>query len=383
MLAGERGRVATRRDYYEVLGVPRNATEDQIRSAYRQQALKYHPDRNHEPGAAERFKEVTEAYEVLRDSEKRAMYDRFGHAAAESPFGAGGFGGFGGFGFEDIFETFFGAGTTSRTRRTRAQRGADLRYDLTLAFEEAVFGVEKEIEVPRHEACETCHGNGLEPGTQPETCPRCGGSGELRRATQTVFGQFVNVSLCDRCQGEGRIVTTPCATCQGRGRVPVTKRLRVSVPAGVDDGAQIRLAGEGEPGAPGGTPGNLYLNIHVEAHRYFRRQGNDLLLDVPINIAQAALGDEVEVPTLDEPTRLRIPPGTQSGRVVRLRSKGVPYLRASGRGDLQVRLHVVTPTDLTDEQRQLLERLAQTFGTGVKPRENKGFFEKVKDAFGV
>lgn len=375
--------MATRRDYYEVLGVPRNATEDQIRSAYRQQALKYHPDRNKEDGAAEQFKMVTEAYEVLRDGEKRAMYDRFGHAATDGAFGAGGFGGFGGIGFEDIFETFFGAGTTSRARRTRAQRGTDLRYDLTLAFEEAVFGCEKDLAVPRHETCQSCKGSGLEPGTDPVSCPRCGGAGELRRATQTVFGQFVNVSLCDRCQGEGRIITTPCATCQGRGRVGVTKHLRVSVPAGVDDGAQIRLAGEGEPGGVGGTPGNLYINVHVQAHRYFRRQGNDLLLDVPINFAQAALGDEVEIPTLDEPTNLKIPAGTQSGRTVRVRGKGVPYLRAAGRGDLQVRLHLVTPTELTDEQRQLIERLAATFGNTVKPQENKGFFEKVKDAFGV
>jgi molecular chaperone DnaJ len=375
--------VATRRDYYEILGVPRNATEDQIRRAYRQQALKFHPDRNKEAGAAEQFKEVTEAYEILRDSEKRSMYDRFGHAATDGPFGAGGFGGFGGFGFEDIFETFFGAGTTSRTRRTRAQRGADLRHELQLTFEESVFGCEKELEVARHESCETCHGSGVEPGTEPTTCPRCSGSGELRRATQTVFGQFVNVSLCDRCQGEGRIITTPCNTCQGRGRRPLSRHLRVTVPAGIDDGSQIRLAGEGEPGGPGGTPGNLYIEIHVQPHRYFRRQGNDLVLDLPINVAQASLGAEIEVPTLDEPSLLRVPPGTQNGRVVRLRGKGVPYLRASGRGDLQVRLHVVIPTELNDEQRRLLERLAETFGTEVKPRENRGFFEKVKDAFGV
>jgi molecular chaperone DnaJ len=369
--------VATRRDYYEVLGVPRNATEEQIRSAYRRQALKYHPDRNPAPDAAERFKEVTEAYEVLRDPEKRAMYDRYGHVGKEVPFT--GVGDFPGFGFEDIFETFFG--TAARTRRTRARRGEDLRYDLTLTFEEAVFGCEKEIELLRHEACARCQGSGLEPGTEPVPCPRCGGTGELRRAAQTVFGQFVNVSLCDRCEGEGRIVTTPCTTCQGTGRVRVARRLRVTVPAGIDDGSQIRLTGEGEPGSHGGPAGNLYLTVHVQPHRYFRRQGNDLLLDVEINIAQAALGDEVEIPTLDEPVRLRIPPGTQSGHVVRIRGKGVPYLRAPGRGDLQVRLHVVTPTKLTDEQRQLLERLAQTFGTGVRHRENKSFFEKVKDTF--
>jgi molecular chaperone DnaJ len=374
--------VATREDYYAVLGVPRNATEEQIRSAYRQQALKFHPDRNRAPDAAERFKEVTEAYEVLRDRDKRAMYDRFGHVGTGAPFGAGGVSGFGGLGFEDIFETFFGAGTT-RTRRTRAQRGVDLRYDLELSFEEAVFGCDKDLEISRHEACATCQGSALEPGTQPETCPRCSGTGEIRRASQTIFGQFVNVSLCDRCQGEGRIITTPCSSCQGRGRLPTTKRLLVTIPAGIDDGSQIRLAGEGEPGAEGGTPGHLYITIHVKPHRYFRRQGNDLLLDVPINVAQAALGDEVEIPTLDGSTPLQIPAGTQSGRTVRLRGQGVPYLRASGRGDLQVKLHVMIPTELTSEQRQLLERLAETFGTDVKPRENKGFFDKVKDAFGV
>ncbi len=374
--------MATRRDYYEVLGIARDASEDQIRRAYRQQALKYHPDRNKEAGAAEQFKAVTEAYEVLRDGEKRAMYNRFGHTGTDGPLGSG-FGGFGGFGFEDIFETFFGAGTTTRGRRTRVQRGADLRHELMLEFEEAVFGCERELEISRHERCGTCAGNGLQPGTEPTPCARCGGSGELRRATQTVFGQFVNVSLCDRCQGEGRVITTPCSACEGRGRVPVTRHLQVSVPAGIDHGSQIRLAGEGEPGGPGGTPGNLYIDVQVQAHRYFRRQGNDLLLEVPINIAQASLGAELEVPTLDEPSVLRVPPGTQSGRVVRLRGKGVPYLRASGRGDLQVRLHVAVPTEVSEEQRKLLERLAETFGTEVKPRENRGFFEKVKDAFGV
>jgi molecular chaperone DnaJ len=377
----ETNQVATK-NLYEVLGVSRNATEDQIRSAYRQQALKYHPDRNRAPDAAERFKEVTEAYEVLRDREKRAMYDRFGHVGSDGPFGAAGFGGFGGLGFEDIFETFFGAGTT-RNRRTRAQRGTDLRYDIELAFEDAVFGCEKDFEISRHETCATCSGSGLAEGTQPETCTRCGGSGELRRASQTMFGQFVNVTVCDRCHGEGRVITTPCGTCQGQGRVPTKKHLQVTVPAGIDDGTQMRLAGEGEPGAAGGTPGHLYINIHVKPHRYFRRQGNDLLLDVPVNVAQAALGDEIEIPTLDGASRIQIPAGTQNGRVVRLRSKGVPYLRASGRGDLQVKLHVAVPTELSSEQRRLFERLAETFGAEVKPRENKGFFEKVKDAFGV
>jgi molecular chaperone DnaJ len=359
--------VATRRDYYDVLGVPRNATEDQIRSAYRQQALRYHPDRNREAGAAEQFKEVAEAYEVLRDGDKRAMYDRFGHAGTDGPLGGAGFGGFGGFGFEDIFETFFGAGTTTRNRRTRAQRGADLRHELTLTFEESIFGCEQELEVPRHEACETCTGSGLEPGTEPTTCPRCSGAGELRRATQTVFGQFVNVSLCDRCQGEGRIVTTPCATCSGRGRVPTTRRLRVNVPAGIDDGSQIRLAGEGEPGGPGGTPGNLYIEVHVQQHRYFRRQGNDLLLDVPINYAQAALGAEVEIPTPDGRVSLKVPAGSQDGKLMRVKGRGAPRLKGDGRGDLLARLKVSVPQKLTKKEREALEALQSA--SKANPRE--------------
>jgi len=371
----------TKRDYYEILEVPRNATEEEIRKAYRKMAFKYHPDRNPEPGAAERFKEAKEAYEVLIDPEKRAAYDRYGHAGLDGSFVPGGFQGFGDFPFEDIFETFFGTGT--RTRRQRVQRGADLRHDLTISFEEAVFGCKKEVSFPRHETCSTCGGTGVKPGSRPVRCARCGGTGEIRRAHQSFFGQLVNVSVCDACHGEGEVVVDPCQECRGQGRVIVNRVLTTPIPAGIEDGTQLRISGEGESGPRGGPPGDLIVVVHVQPHRYFRRHGNDLLLDLNINIAQAALGDEVQVQSLDGPVTIRIPPGAQHGQVIRVRGKGVPYLHHSGRGDLQVRLSVVIPKDLTDKQRDLLRQLAATFGGGATPKENKGFFDKVKDAFGV
>ncbi|MBI4492536.1 MAG: molecular chaperone DnaJ [Chloroflexi bacterium] len=370
----------TKRDYYEILGVDRSASVEEIRKAYRKLAFELHPDRNASDGAADKFKEVKEAYEVLSDAEKRAAYDRFGHAADGRA--APGFEGFGGFGFEDVFESFFGA-ATSAGRRQRVQRGADLRLDIQIAFEEAVFGGEKEITVEKQVSCERCSGRGVEPGSEPIRCLRCNGTGEIRRAHQSIFGQFVNVSLCDRCGGEGQVIADPCKECSGQGRVRAKRTLRLTIPAGIDDDAQLRLSGEGEPAPRGGMAGNLYVVVHVEPHRYMRRQGNDLLLDLPINVAQAALGDEVEIPTLDGPTTIRIPAGTQSGRVVRLRGKGVPYLREAGRGDLQVRLKVAVPTELSKEQRELFRKLAATFDRSAMPQENKGFFEKVKDAFGV
>jgi molecular chaperone DnaJ len=372
----------TKRDYYEVLGIGRNATADEIRKAYRKLAFQYHPDRNRERGAAERFKEVKEAYEVLSDGEKRQLYDRFGHLAGERGFGNGNFGGFAGFGIEDIFESFFGAGTGTAGQRSRVQRGADLRTDVTLTLEEAVFGCEKEISYPKHEVCSHCTGRGVEPGSEPVTCPRCNGTGEIRRTHQSIFGQMVNVSMCDRCRGEGTLIQDPCKECHGQGVVRVTRTLRVSIPAGIDDNSQIRLANEGEPGPRGGPSGHLYLVIHVQPHRYFRRQGNDLLVDLPINVAQAALGTELEIESLDGPVKIKVPAGTQSGRAIRVRGKGVPYLREGGRGDLQVRLKVEIPTELTSAQRDLFRKLAATFDGRAAPEENKGFFEKVKDFIG-
>jgi len=370
----------TKRDYYEVLGIGRGASEDEIRKAYRKLALQFHPDRNREAGASESFIEVKEAYEVLSDGEKRQLYDRFGHAAGERGFN-GGFGGFQGFGIEDIFEQFFGGTAGTSGRRGRVQRGVDLRTDVTLTLEEAVFGVEKEISYPKHETCERCTGKGIEPGKQPVTCPKCSGSGELRRSHQSIFGQMVNVSMCDRCRGEGTLIQDPCTECKGQGAVRINKTLRVNVPPGIDDNSQIRLSGEGEPAPRGGPPGHLYLLIHVQPHRYFHRQGNDLLVELPINIAQAVLGDELEIESLDGPVQIKVPSGTQSGKTVRIRTKGVPFLRDQGRGDLLVRLKVAIPTELSGEQRDLFKKLAATFDGQATPQENKGFFEKVKDAF--
>lgn len=365
-----------KRDYYEVLGVERFATPDEVRKAHRRLARQFHPDHNPSADAAERFKEVQEAYEVLSDAEKRAMYDRFGHVEGNGTVG------FSGFGIEDIFETFFGRAPTG-ARRERVQRGTDLRVDITLAFEEAVFGAEKELSFPRHETCSRCTGRGVEPGSQPVACLRCGGTGELRRVHQNFFGQFVNVSVCDRCQGQGTIITNPCKDCHGEGRVRTTRKLVVNVPAGVDDNAQIRLAGEGEPGPQGGPPGNLYVVVHVELHPFLKRQGTDLLLELGINFAQSALGDEVEIPTLDGNVPIKIPAGSQHGKLITVRGKGVPYLRETGRGDLKVRLKIVTPTELTEKQRKLLQELGETFGHKVHPQEHKGLFDKVKDVFGV
>jgi molecular chaperone DnaJ len=375
---------STKRDYYTVLGIARGASDDEIKKAYRKLALQYHPDRNGAPDASEKFKEVTEAYQVLSDPEKRGLYDRFGHSAFERGAGVGGvdFGNFAGFNIEDIFESFFGT-AGSRGARQRVQRGQDLRFDLRLTLEEAVFGTDKDITVTKNVVCTRCTGNGIEPGSRPVECTRCGGSGELRRVQQSIFGQFVNVTLCDRCNGEGAMIADPCRECRGNGVVRASKTVRVSIPPGADDGIQVRLSGEGEAAPRGGVPGHLYVVLHVQPHRYFKRQGNDLVLEVPINVAQAALGTEFRVPTLDgKEMPVKVPPGTQSGRIIRIRGEGVPYLRERGRGDLQVHLKVKIPTELTDEQKKLFRQLGSTFGGDNTPAENRSFFDKVKDVFG-
>ncbi len=370
----------TKRDYYEVLGVSRDATPEVVKKAFRRLAMKHHPDRNKSQDASERFKAINEAYEVLSDPERRAMYDRFGHAGAESPLGARGFEGFGFGGFGDIFDAFFG-GTTARRRAPR--RGADLRQRVMLTFEEAAFGCEKTIEVSGVEVCSRCNGLRAESGTEPERCANCGGTGELRRVQQSIFGQFVNVATCDRCGGEGRVVAHPCRACRGSGHEKRTRRLQVKFPAGIDDGAQMRLSGEGEVGLYGGPRGSLYLHVSVKPHRLFQRDGDDLIYHLELNIAQAALGDEVEIPTLDGAEPLRIQAGTQSGEVFVLRGRGVPHLRSSGRGrgDLLVRAQVVTPKDLTPEQKQLLAELAESLGTPISP-DDKGLLDRIKDALG-
>jgi molecular chaperone DnaJ len=377
-------RSTTKRDYYEVLGVARTASDDDIKKAYRRLALQYHPDRNGAPEATERFKEATEAYQVLSDSEKRSLYDRYGHSAFDRAAGGASvdFSNFVGLSIEDLFESFFGT-PGQRGARQRVQRGQDLRYDLHLTLEEAVFGTSKEITLTKNRTCTRCEGKGMEPGSQPARCTRCEGSGEVRRVQQSIFGQFVNVTLCDRCSGEGQIIADPCMECQGRGVVRARTTVSVDVPQGADEGIQLRLNGQGEPAPRGGVPGHLYVVLHVQPHRFFKRQGNDLLLEVPINMAQAALGDEFSIPTLDgKEIPLKVPTGTQSGRIIRLRGEGVPFLREHGRGDLQVHVKVRTPTDLSDEQRKLLRQLAATFGsTANTPTENKSFFDKVKDVF--
>jgi len=374
----------TKRDYYEVLGIARGASDDDIKKAYRRLALQFHPDRNQAPEATERFKEATEAYQVLSDAEKRGMYDRYGHAAFDRAGGPGtvDFSNFVGLSIEDLFESFFGT-PGQRGARQRVQRGQDLRYDLHLTLEEAVFGTSKEINLTKNATCKRCEGSGMEPGTQPTRCTRCEGSGEIRRVQQSIFGQFVNVTLCDRCNGEGHIIADPCNECQGRGAVRARTTVVVDVPQGADEGIQLRLTGQGEPAPRGGVAGHLYVVLHVQPHRFFKRQGNDLLLEMPINIAQAALGDEFHVPNLDnKQVSLKVPAGTQSGRIIRIRGEGVPFLREHGRGDLQVHLKVRTPTDLTEEQKKLFRQLGSTFeGHQNTPAENKSFFEKVKDVF--
>ena len=372
------------RDYYEVLGVPKGASEEEIKKAYRRLARQYHPDVNKDdPNAEEKFKEINEAYEVLSDAQKRAAYDRFGHAGTDPNFnGGGGFGGFGGFdfgGFGDIFDMFFGG--TGRRRDTGPVRGDDLRYDLRIEFEDAVFGKEMTIRVPRIELCPTCHGNKAKPGTPIKTCTQCNGTGQVQTVQSTPFGRFSTVRPCDRCQGEGKTIETPCPECAGRGRVRRVREINIKIPAGVDTGHRLRVAGEGEAGLRGGPPGDLYVYISVKPHRLFQRTGNDVILEQTISFAQAALGGTVEVPTLDGKTELKIPEGTQPGTIFKMRGKGIPYLRGSGRGDQLVRVKIEVPTKLNSAQREAVQKMAEAFGEEVVPPD-KGLFGKVREAFG-
>ena len=375
--------MAIKRDYYEVLGVSRNVTQDDLKRAFRKLAMQYHPDRNpDDPQAAERFKECSEAYEVLSDPDKRRSYDLFGHAGVSPGAGAGaGFGGFEGFGFGDIFDTFFGgAGGASRTRR-RSTRGEDLRYDLTISFEEAFTGVDQTLDLPRLVGCPTCSGSGAQPGTGTETCAACGGAGQVRRQTQSIFGAVINVSTCPSCGGEGRILRSPCLECRGQGRVQKQRRLRVRIPAGVDTGSQVRIVGEGEAGFRGGPPGDLYIVVRVRPHPQLRRQEQDVIYDLRVNMVQAAIGDTIEVPTLDGPTEITIPPGTQYGQTFRLQDKGMPSTRTGRRGDQFVTIQVVVPKDLNAEQKALLRKVGGL--TGKPEKVSKGFFEKLRDAINI
>lgn len=371
-------------DFYTTLEVDRGASEDDIKRAYRRLARQYHPDVNPDPVAADRFKAVSEAYEVLKDPRKRAAYDRYGHAGVRG-------GGSGGAGVDigdisDLFEQFFGGfGGRQRARPTgpQAERGADMRLRLKLSFREAVFGVRRSVEVVRRETCEGCAGSGAAPGTAPTTCPQCSGTGQVRHVQQSVLGQFVNVRTCAECEGTGLHVDTPCPDCRGRGRSQRTRALDIDVPAGVDKGTQVRLTGEGEHGRHGGGPGDLFIVLDVEADPTFQRDGDDVLLDLRINPADAALGAEIDVPTLDGTATVQLPAGTQTGDSLRIPGQGVPHLRRSGRGDQVVTVFVKTPDKLTREQRDLLEQLRNTLPRAeVVERAGRGrFWDRVKERF--
>jgi len=373
--------VAQKRDYYEVLGVSRTASEEEVKKAYRKLALKYHPDRN--PGdtaAEEKFKEASEAYQVLCDAERRAQYDRFGHAAFEQA--GGGFGGFdfAAAGFEDLFGDLFGDffGTArGRSGRARARRGEDLRFDLELSFEEAAFGTEKVVKVPRAVGCGECDGTGARKGTEQSVCSACRGSGQVRFQQ----GFFSIAKTCGQCGGAGSVIKDPCRSCGGSGVARETQKLNVKIPAGVDTGSRLKLRGEGGGGTSGGPAGDLYVIISVKDHPFFQRQDNDIICEVPISFPQAALGDELDVPTLDGKVKMKILSGTQSGAVFRLRGRGVPDPRGYGKGDQLVRVTVETPRRLTARQRELMEEFARLSGEEVHPI-SKGFFDKMKEMFG-
>lgn len=379
------------RDYYEILGVSKQANKNEIKAAFRKLAREYHPDVSKHADAEARFKEINEAYEVLSDDEKRARYDRFGHAGVNGPggFGSAGASGFGG--FEEIFEEFFNnfGGFRTSSRRRGPRPGADRRVDVTITFEESIFGVEKTIEFDRMEVCETCAGSGAAPGTSPVRCPQCAGTGEVRQVQQTFLGPMVQVTTCPRCGGRGETIQTPCQTCKGTGRARKHVSLPVQIPPGVREGLQIQFRGEGDAGDLSAPKGNLFVVVHVTEHEFFKRKDNDIILDININVAQAALGDRLIVPTVDGDVELVIPPGTQTGRVFRLRGKGVPRLRSdgsnSGRGDQLVYVQVEIPTRLTEEQRRLFEQLAATMGgAGAAPepqRNGKGFFDRMREFF--
>ena len=375
-----------KRDYYDVLGLPRNTTEEEVRKAFRKKAMEYHPDKNKNPDAEEKFKEVNEAYQVLIDPRKRTQYDRFGHAGVTAGAGTGfgrdfeGFDIFGGFG--DIFDSFFGD-LTGRPQQRRSQRGSDLQYSVTIPFEEAVFGTEREVEVSRIERCHSCHGSGSEPGTSPSSCGTCRGAGQVRRSQRSVFGQFTQVTSCPTCRGKGSVIETPCNICQGVGNERRNRKIAVKIPSGVEDGMQIRLTGEGDAGSNGGPPGNLYMYVSVKEHELFEREGIDLIFELPLTFVQATLGDEVTVPTLDGTDILRIPAGTQPGAVFRIKGKGVPQLNGHRKGDLVIPVKLQVPTRLDPDQRALLEELAKTMKNPEDdPTRDKSWLGKIKDALG-
>jgi molecular chaperone DnaJ len=372
----------TKRDYYEVLGVTRTATEVEIKSAYRKLAMKYHPDKNpDDPTAEEKFKECSEAYSVLADAQQRSRYDQFGHAGVGSSAGAGvDFNSAVFTDLSDLFGDMFGFGDLfggGGRRRTRAQRGQDLREDITLTFEEAVFGVTRNIEVSKHEACDTCSGSGIAPGKSATSCRTCGGRGQVRYQQ----GFFSIARTCTTCGGAGQVITDPCSKCRGQGRVLKTRTLEVKVPAGVEDGMRMRYASQGEPGHFGGPAGDLYVVLQVKEHAFFEREGRDLICKIPISFSQAALGADIEIPTLDGTHKLKVPEGTQSGTVLRVKGKGVPVLNGHGKGDILVEIKVQVPTKLTKRQRELLQELGESTKIDNQPEKDPSLMSKVKEFF--
>ena len=376
--------MAVKRDYYDVLGVPRTADDAEIKRAFRRLAQQHHPDVDSNDGAEQRFKELNEAYRVLSDRQRRTAYDMFGHAGVEGS-AAGGFEGFGGgFGpFGDIFDAFFGGAPAGARRRARVAAGADLRYDLTIEFAEAVFGVTKEIHFPTLVTCARCEGSGGEPGTEPETCPECNGTGEKRRVAQTILGQMVNIVACPRCRGEGRIIATPCTACDGDGRVREERTIQVTIPAGIDDGQRIALEGQGEAGPRGGPNGDLYVAVAVRAHPELVRRGTELYHELAVTFPQAALGATLVVPTVEgADEEVAIPAGAQSGHEIRLRGKGVPRLRGAGRGDLHVIVNVVVPSKLSKRERELLRELDEIGEPAVLPGSGASVLDRLRGLFG-
>ncbi|WP_163216058.1 molecular chaperone DnaJ [Clostridium thermarum] len=375
-----------KKDYYEVLGLQKGASDEEIKRAFRKLAIQYHPDKNQgNKEAEERFKEINEAYQVLSDPEKKAQYDQYGTTDFQ-----GGFGGFdGGFdfssmgGFGDIFDTFFGGGFSSgnRRRHNAPERGSDIEVTLKLTFEEAVFGVEKEISIHRHETCETCHGNGAKPGTSPKTCDKCSGTGQIRSQRSTPLGSFVSMSTCDKCGGKGKLITDPCPTCKGKGKERKNRKIKVNIPAGVDNDNVIPLRGQGEHGSNGGPPGDLYIGLKVGSHPVFKRKGVDIYIDAHISFAQAALGTELKVPTVDGDVKYSVPQGTQPGTIFRLKGKGVPRVNSAGRGDQFVTVIVDVPKTLNEKQKEALKLFMEASGEeyeeGKDGKKNGSFMGKI------
>ncbi|MFP4021096.1 MAG: molecular chaperone DnaJ [Halanaerobium sp.] len=372
-----------KKDYYELLGVDRDADQKEIKRAYRKLAKKYHPDTNQDKDTSEKFKEISEAYEILSDPDKRARYDQYGHSGINDQdfnfddFARGGFGG-----LDDLFDMFgFGGGMGGR-RRNGPRRGSDLQYRLEITFEEAAFGGKKEIRIPREEECDRCHGSGAEPGTDVKTCPECNGQGQVRSSQQTPFGQFTQSRVCPKCGGDGKIIEESCHKCNGSGKVRKQRKLTVNIPAGVDTGTRLRMSGEGQAGEKGGPAGDLYIVIDVQDHEIFDRKGDDLYCEVPISFVQATLGDKIKVPTLEGKVQFDIPEGTQPGTTFRLKNKGIQHLNGYGRGDQYIKVKVLIPKELDNKQKELLTEFAEISGEEINP-EHKSFLKKIKDAINI